>query len=286
MAWIEGTGFAPGVIPIAGDDGEGLTWFPSPVERVLIAAVAISIGHHQILTMHAAAAAVDIIMNMTSAIHIHIHIHAVKIIHMNALPFQDLPQFCPIYRNFLIGERIGFGNNGNNRHLFLNLFHKMAINFQKPSRAQKVQTHVDQFILGRIDVILQSISIIVIVIAGGHFPLVLALPTGGNVVGYGLDGIAMIDLITEARGVDDADAEYCVCVRVESLEETGCIDDLRGRTLGAMASAVRLGSRVEPRIEEGRAGCGLAEAREACHHDVKGDDAGSELEGFRFRGWQ
>jgi len=267
MTRIEGTGFAPGVIPIAGDYGEGLTWFTSPVERVLIAAVAISIGHHQIITMHAAA--VDIIMNSA--------IHAVKIVHMNALPFQDLPQFCPIYRNFLIGERIGFGNNGNNGHLFLNLLHKMAINFQKPSRAQKVQTHVDQFILF-FDVILRSI------IAGGHFPLVLALPTGSNVVRYGLDGIAMIDLITEARGVDDADAEYCVCVRVESLEETGCIDDLRGRTLGAMASAVRLGSRVEPRIEEGRAGCGLAEAREASHHDVKGDDAGSELEGFR--GWQ
>ena len=44
------------------------------------------------------------------------------------------------------------------------------------------------------------------------------------------------------------------------------------------------GGGMEPRVEEGGAGGGFAKTSETGYHDVEGDDAGSELDGFGW--WQ
>jgi len=70
------------------------------------------------------------------------------------------------------------------------------VNFQKSSRAEKIQADMYETIFCMINVIVDA--------AGAHFLRVLTATTVGYVLCNGMDGITVIDLVAEAWCVYDS----------------------------------------------------------------------------------
>ena len=117
----------------------------------------------------------------------------------------------------------------------------MLVDLEKPAGTEEVQAYVHEAIFVDVRFLHRSLSTtktattmttmtktITMMSGGRHLPLKLSFSTLNDILGDEMDGIEMIDPISEAGGVNDAHAKDGVGIGVVPFECAGGVDHFGG----------------------------------------------------------